>query len=150
MLAAEHASFLGDPSSPLLATGWSRLIPALLGALPEIEAGARSGDGTPFSDYGTGVVQGFDRLNGPSFRALLPHWIDQIGDVSARLHNPLSTIVDVGCGAGAGVFVLARAFASQILGIDADPAAIQAAKEAALQSSEKSRVRFEEATAAGV
>ena len=133
-LPDEHAACLADESSPYFLAGWSQMMPALHGAVPGVARACREGGGVPFSDFGADMVDGIARSNGPGTRILLARkWLAVMPDLVARLHAGLH-VADLGCGAGAAVLTMARAYpASQIQGFDVDPLSIERAEASAAE-----------------
>ena len=85
-LPDEHAACLADESSPYFLAGWSQIVPALYGAIPGVVRAFREGGGVPFTAFGSDMVEGIARSNGPGTRILLTRkWLPAMPDVVARL-----------------------------------------------------------------
>jgi SAM-dependent methyltransferase len=133
-LPEEHAACLADESSPYFLAGWSQIIPSLHGAVPGVARACREGGGVPFSEFGSDMVDGIARSNGPGTRILLARkWLTSMPDLVSRLEAGIR-VADIGCGSGAAVLTMARAYpASEVRGYDVDPLSVERARASAAQ-----------------
>lgn len=150
-LPEEQALALARDDSPACVAGAFRVAAALAGAQEPLAAAFRSGSGVPREAYGGEVGAGMARVSraryGPD---LLRRWLGAMPGMTARLESGGSA-ADLGCGQGAVVLALARAFPrSRFFGFDADAASIAAARDRAEQAGLGGRVRFEVVSAAGL
>jgi SAM-dependent methyltransferase len=95
-----------------------------------IAANFASGEGIPFAEYGTEMVDAIHAFSKAAYEMFLPSvLVPALPDLRRKLQEG-GTILEVGCGAGAGLVALARAFPEcTVTGLDSDPASIAAAKE---------------------
>lgn len=143
-LSDEHAACLADEGSPYFLGGWSQMVPALYRAVPGVVEAARTGGGVPYSDFGSEMVEGIARSNGPGMRILLARkWLPAMPDVVERLEEGIR-VADIGCGTGTAVLTMARAYpSSQVIGFDVDRVSIERAREAAAEA-KLENARFEQ------
>ncbi|MCZ6783696.1 MAG: class I SAM-dependent methyltransferase [Proteobacteria bacterium] len=146
-LPDEHAACLADESSPYFLAGWSQIVPALYGAIPGVVRAFREGGGVPFTAFGSDMVEGIARSNGPGTRILLTRkWLPAMPDVVARLEAG-ARVADVGCGGGDAAITMAGAYPkSTVTGFDVDETSLARARAAAEQAG-VSNVEFERVSA---
>jgi 2-polyprenyl-3-methyl-5-hydroxy-6-metoxy-1,4-benzoquinol methylase len=146
-LPDEHAACLADEGSPYFLGGWSQMVPALYRAVPGVARAAREGGGVPFSEFGSDMVEGIARSNGPGTRILLARrWLASMPDVVAALETGLR-VADVGCGCGDAVLTMAQRWPqSEFVGFDLDAGSVARAREAAL-AARITNVEFEQCSA---
>jgi len=128
-LPDEHAVCLADDTSPFSMTGWLDLLPETLAHVPTIATATRDGGGIRFDEYDEIIVRGIDRASSPGMNALLTRrWLATMPDVVARLVAG-GSVADVGCGSGAAVAAMARAYpAATVYGFDLNEASIERAR----------------------
>jgi hypothetical protein len=148
-LPEEQALALARDDSPACVAGVFRVAAALAAAQEPLAAAFRTGAGVPREAYGPEVAAGMARASrahyGPD---LLRRWLGALPGVIARLEAGAS-VADLGCGQGAVVLALARAFPrSRFAGFDADAASVAAARRLAEQAGLTGSVRFDVASAA--
>lgn len=143
-LPDEQAACLADETSPYFLCGWTQIIPALLGVVPDVARAVREGGGVPFSAFGEDMIEGMDRSNSPGVRILLTRrWLRALPDVVERLKRG-GRVADVGCGSGAAVLAMAQAFPdSEITGFDVDARSLERARAKADQEG-LTNARFEQ------
>lgn len=131
-LCDEHAACLADESSPYFLAGWSQMIPSILNAVPGVARACREGGGVAFDAFGDDMIEGIDRSNSPGMRILLTRkWLPAMPEVVERLRLGIR-VADVGCGSGAAVLTMARAYPkSRIHGFDISARSIERARAAA-------------------
>ena len=143
-LTAEHADVLADPDSLAYLAPFGALLAGIGGALPEVVAAYRTGEGVSFAHYGPDLRDGQGEINRPSFTHELPGWLTGIPDVGEALRagRPLR-IADVGCGQGYSSVAIARAFPAALVdGVDADAASVEDARARAELAGVADRARF--------
>ncbi|MCB1245995.1 MAG: methyltransferase domain-containing protein [Acidimicrobiia bacterium] len=127
-LSPEHAAVIGDDASPYAMTGWLDMIPSAFEHTDAIAEAVRTGGGVDFDAFGPKMVRGIDRANRPSHTILLARrWLTHLPDITERLASG-GVVADIGCGSGAAVEALARAFpAASVVGVDRSVASIERA-----------------------
>jgi SAM-dependent methyltransferase len=90
----------------------------------------RTGGGIPFSDYGPDIVESLEALSRAAYEVYLPHvLLPAVPGLRERL-SAGGKVLELGCGAGAGLLSLARAFpACTVTGLDPDEISIARARE---------------------
>jgi 2-polyprenyl-3-methyl-5-hydroxy-6-metoxy-1,4-benzoquinol methylase len=143
--AAAHC--LTEDASPYFMAGWAQALPLMMRAIPHVADAMRNGGGVDFRIYGVDLVEAIDRMNGPAVSALLTRkWLPVMPDVVERLDRGIA-VADVGCGSGAAVVAVAKAFpASEIVGFDIDEASVERARARA-ESENLTNARFERVAA---
>ncbi len=144
VLPPERATVIADDSSPYAMGGWLDMLPIAGNFIDEVAEATRHGGGVPSSNYPDRMVAAVDRANAPSTKLLLTRkWLPTMPDVVEKLERGVR-VADVGCGSGTAVLTMASAFpASEFVGYDLDPRAVQAARAAAAETA-LTNVRFEE------
>ena len=89
-----------------------------------------SGEGIPFADYGEDMVEAIHAFSKAAYELFLPSvLIPELPELRDRLAAG-GTILELGCGSGAGLISLARTFPEcTVTGLDPDPISIGRAKE---------------------
>ena len=89
-----------------------------------------SGEGIPFTDYGPEMVDAIHAFSKAAYELFLPSvLLPALPELTARLQGG-GTILELGCGAGAGLISLARTFPDcTVTGLDPDPTSIALAKQ---------------------
>ena len=129
-LAPEAVAVLADEGHPAFGMGSFHHLPQTMAALERLPESFRTGLGLDYDahgpDYAEGIARGFE----PWIRAnLLPTVLPALDEVEAKLRAG-ATVLDVGCGAGGVVLVLAEAFpASRVTGYDISQHALDRARE---------------------
>lgn len=104
-----------------------------------------SGEGIPFADYGQEMVETIHAFSKAAYELFLP---SVLLPVVPGLRDRLSsggTILELGCGAGAGLVSLARCFPQcTITGLDPDPTSIAMARQRIEDAGFGDRVHAEE------
>jgi 2-polyprenyl-3-methyl-5-hydroxy-6-metoxy-1,4-benzoquinol methylase len=111
----------------------------------------RSGEGIPYSAYGTDLHEGQAQFTRPMFETLLGReWLPAVPEVHARLQaDPPARVADVACGEGHSTIAIARAYPkARVDGIDSDAASIAAAERHRAGSGVEDRVAFHSRDAA--
>jgi SAM-dependent methyltransferase len=135
VLPPERATVIADDTSPYAMTGWLDMLPTAGNFIDEVAEATRHGGGVPASHYPDRMVQAVDRANAPSTRILLTRrWLPTMPEVVEKLEGG-ARVADVGCGSGTAVLTMASAFpASEFVGYDLDPRAVEAATAKAAET----------------
>lgn len=143
-LSEEHAQVLAQEGNRAFLAGAFQVAAGLVKAEVQVAEAFRTGGGLPADAYAPQVAEGMERTSRARLGAeLLARWIPALGELPLRLEEGAS-VADVGCGRGAAVVQLAAAFPrSRFLGIDPNPAAVAAAREAAARAGLPGNARFE-------
>jgi 2-polyprenyl-3-methyl-5-hydroxy-6-metoxy-1,4-benzoquinol methylase len=101
---------LASPEHPAYGMGMFHRLPQTMQALEHVRDSFRTGLGHDYDSHGPQGAVGIERSFEPWNNAnLLPVVLPAIEGMVARLHAGAS-VVDVGCGAGGAVLLMARAF----------------------------------------
>jgi 2-polyprenyl-3-methyl-5-hydroxy-6-metoxy-1,4-benzoquinol methylase len=124
------AAVLADPDHPAYAMGPFSHLPGEMGLLERLPDAFRSGVGVDYDAHGPDCAAGIARGFEPWMRTyLLSDVLPKLDGVVDRLREGV-TIVDVGCGAGGMVLLLAQAFpACQVVGYDISQHALELARK---------------------
>jgi SAM-dependent methyltransferase len=143
-----QAFCLADEASPAFLTAGMLMANAVHHDVDASVEAMRTGAGVAWGAHHPNLYTGVERFFRPGYQAnLVGSWIPALDGVPAKLADGAS-VADVGCGHGASTIVLAQAFpAARIVGFDAHPASIDAARKTAIDAGVTDRVRFEVATA---
>ena len=145
-LPAEHRAPLLDQDSLSYAAFMPRYVVSVGDAMPALLDAYRTGAGVPWDRYGDDMRQAQAAANRPLFRSVVgQEWLAAIPDIHRRLTaGPPARVADLGCGEGWLSIGLATAYPMiQVVGVDADPASIEAATRHASEAGVADRVRFE-------
>jgi len=95
-----------------------------------VEECFRTGEGIPFTDYGQEMVETIHAFSKAAYELFLPSvLLPELPDLKRRLAAG-GTILEIGCGAGAGLVSLGRTFPNcTVTGLDPDPTSIALAKQ---------------------
>ena len=124
----------------------TRLMAGAVRPLEAILEAYRTGDGVPFSEYGSDLREGQAEINRPAFLyQLSQEWLPAILDVHARLQSePPARVADIGCGYGWSSIGIARGYPNvQVDGFDLDEPSIEVARENARHHNVTDRVNFQ-------
>jgi 2-polyprenyl-3-methyl-5-hydroxy-6-metoxy-1,4-benzoquinol methylase len=129
-LSAEAAAVLADSGQDAFGMGWFHDLPQAMAALETLPDSFRTGLGHNFDSRGREAAVGMERSFEPWNRThLLSEVLPALEDVTAKLADG-GRAVDVGCGAGGAVLLLAEAFpASHVDGYDISEHALARAAE---------------------
>ena len=151
-LPPEHREPLLDEGSLSYGAFMPRYIVSVGGVMPALIEAFRTGAGLPWGRYGIDMRQAQAAANRPLFTAVVgQEWLASIPDINARLTaEPSARVADLGCGEGWLSIGLALAYPNiRVVGVDADPASIEAARQHAHDANVGDRVSFELGDAAG-
>lgn len=150
-LPAGHIEPLLDLESPYSIAPFCKSFVAVAGAMPDLVAAFRSGEGVGWSAYGRDMVEAQGDFNRPWLvGSLATDYLPSIIDVHARLMTePGAKVADVACGVGWAAISLARAYPHiSVDGFDLDEVSIEIARRNAEEAGVADRVRFEAKDAA--
>jgi SAM-dependent methyltransferase len=147
-LPDEHAVPLTDETSPACVIGAFEIALGSVYATDTIAERFRTGTGYAWGEHDEHVLSGCERFFRPGYlNNLTSTWIPALDGVEAKLTDG-AQVADVGCGHGASTLLLAQAYpASTVVGFDAHPGSIDAARKRAADAGLSDRVRFEVASA---
>jgi 2-polyprenyl-3-methyl-5-hydroxy-6-metoxy-1,4-benzoquinol methylase len=128
-LSDEGAAVLAHETHPAFGAGFFSHLPQTLALAERLPEAFRSGIGFPYDALGPEGAAGIERGLAPWFRALLvPMVLPRVSGVVAALRSGIH-VADVGCGAGAALIEMARAFpASEFHGYDISRHALERAE----------------------
>ncbi len=145
-LPPEHREPLLDGDSLSYGAFMPRYVVSVGGVMPAVLDAFRSGAGVAWDRYGDDMRQAQAAANRPLLQSVVgQEWLASIPDVHRRLiAGPPARVADLGCGEGWLSIGLALAYPMiQVVGVDADPASIEAATRHASEANVGDRVRFE-------
>lgn len=132
-LAPGTAEVLAWPDALTTMAPLATMVAAAGAQWRRIVAGARTGSGLGWSEYGPDMMRAQADVNAPPLRTLLPDaWLrDALPATHARLESGEALLVaDVGCGAGWASVGLARRWPRvRVHAYDVDPATVALARE---------------------
>ena len=131
-MPAGVAEVVCQPESLALVAPMASMVMGIAQAMPAVLEAFRTGGGVPYDEYGEDIRRGIAEINRPGFvNQLGAEWIPALPDLHDRLGSG-GRVADLGCGEGASTLALARAYPrAEVLGLDLDPASIDAARQAA-------------------
>ena len=147
-LSAEQALVLADENGPAFLPGIYDVAAAAIRDEPKVEAAFRNGGGVGWHEHDPCLFRGTERFFRPGYAMhLVSEWIPALDGAKERLERG-AQVADVGCGHGASVVLMAKAFPkSQFAGFDYHEPSIVRARELAREAGVSDRVNFERATA---
>ena len=129
-LSPEAALVLANENSPAFAAGGFCALPQQMGVLEKLPESFKTGLGLPYDAFGPEGARGVERLIAPWFRAhLVPRALPKLDDVVPKLEAG-AKVADVGCGSGAALLEMAKAYPkSDFHGYDISTYALARAEE---------------------
>jgi SAM-dependent methyltransferase len=129
-LSPEAIAVLADPTSASFGAGSFHHLPQTMGALQDLPESFRTGIGRDYDAHGPEAAEGVARGFEPWMRAhLLTDVLPALDGVESKLRDG-ATALDVGCGAGGVVVLLASSFPrSQVRGYDISHFALERARQ---------------------
>jgi SAM-dependent methyltransferase len=113
-----------------------------------VEACMRSGEGIPFAEYGREMVETIHAFSKAAYEMFLPSVVLPELPQLMRTLAEGGTILELGCGAGAGLVALARTFPRcTVTGLDPDPTSIELARDRIERAGLAEHVHAEEMSA---
>lgn len=123
----EALAFADDESS-IFVPGAFQIAAALCRSLDKVENAFLTGRGVAWHDQDPMLFEGMDRFIRPGYgNNLVPKWLPALDGMLSRLAAG-AIVLDVGCGRGAAIHLMAQAFEnSRFLGIDShEPSILEA------------------------
>ncbi len=109
-LSAAGRCVLADDDHPASGIGFFTKLPSQLGAADKIAESFRTGLGLPYDAFGSEGARGVERGLSPWYKhSLIPVALPALDGVVQKLEQG-AKVADVGCGAGAALVELAKAF----------------------------------------
>ena len=148
-LGPEATLALADDESPAFVARAMNALASLFIDMPKVAGAFRGNGALSWGAHHPCLFSGTEWFFRTGYRAELPTWIDALDNVAGKLHAGAS-IADVGCGHGASVVVLAKAFPeAHITGFDFHGPSIAIAEERAVEAGVAAQTNFEVADAKG-
>ena len=147
-LLPEQAVALTDEESPFYVAGGFYVMKAMMNAQPRIADAFSNGSGMHWGEHDPDLFVGTEKFFRPGYTAhLVDSWIPALTGAQAKLEAG-AKVADIGCGHGASVILMAKAYPkSSFFGFDSHPASIAAARERAQKAGVADRITFETSTA---
>ncbi|MBA3289437.1 MAG: class I SAM-dependent methyltransferase [Acidimicrobiia bacterium] len=129
-VSAEAAVVLADPDHEAFGMGMFHRFPQTIDALRDLPESFRTGLGHDYDSHGPEGAVGIERSFEPWNRHhLVPTVLPELDGVVSKLEAG-ATVIDVGCGAGGAVLMVAAAFpASRVTGYDISEHALARARQ---------------------
>jgi 2-polyprenyl-3-methyl-5-hydroxy-6-metoxy-1,4-benzoquinol methylase len=129
-LSPETALVLANENSPAFLAGGFCALPHQMAVLERLPESFRTGLGLPYDAFGPEGARGVERLLGPWFRThLVSKALPKLDGVVPKLEAG-AKVADVGCGAGAALIEMAKAYPrSEFHGYDISKYALARAEE---------------------
>jgi 2-polyprenyl-3-methyl-5-hydroxy-6-metoxy-1,4-benzoquinol methylase len=147
-LSPEAAMALADDTSPVFTARGTNVLGSLFRDADQIKSAFRSDGALAWGDHDPGLFKGTEWFFRTGYQAYLPGvWIPALDGVQAKLSAGAS-VADVGCGHGASVVAMARAYpSSHFTGFDYHEPSIATARQRAMEAGVGQQARFEVASA---
>jgi SAM-dependent methyltransferase len=147
-ISPEQAAVLADENGPAFVPAMYEVVASTLRDEPKIAGAFRNGGGVGWHEHDPCLFRGTERFFRPGYAAhLVSEWIPALDGVAQKLERG-ARVADVGCGHGASVVLMAKAFPkSRFFGFDYHEPSIVRARELARAEGVADRVSFERATA---
>ena len=147
-MSTEQALVLADENGPAFFPGVYEIAAAAIRDEPKLANAFRSGRGVGWHEHDACLFRGTERFFRPGYAIhLVSEWIPALEGVKEKLERG-ARVADVGCGHGASVILMAKAFPkSQFFGFDYHEPSIVRAREAAREAGVADRAHFERASA---
>ena len=147
-MSPEQSLVLADENGPAFIPGVYEVAAAAARDEPKLANAFRSGGGVGWHEHDPCLFRGTERFFRPGYAMhLVSEWIPALDGVKEKLERG-ARVADVGCGHGASVILMARAFPkSQFFGFDYHEPSILRAREVAKEAGVADRAHFERASA---
>ncbi len=128
-LTPEAVAVFATPEHPAFGMGMFHRLPQTMQALEHVRDSFRTGIGYDYDSHGPEGAAGIERSFEPWNRSfLLPSVLPALDGVVDKLHSGID-VIDIGCGAGSAVMLMAREFpASRFRGYDISQYALERAR----------------------
>lgn len=114
VLSPEAAQVLANEDSSAFAAGGFCALPQQMAVLERLPESFQTGLGLPYDAFGPEGARGVERMASPWFRAhLVPRVLPQLDGVVAKLAAG-AKVADVGCGGGAALIEVAKAYPQSV------------------------------------
>ncbi len=146
-MSPEQAIVLADEGGPAFFPGIYEVVAAAVRDEPKVANAFRNGGGVGWHEHDPCLFRGTERFFRPSYAMhLVAEWIPALDGVKQKLERG-ARVADVGCGHGASVILMAKAFPkSRFFGFDYHQPSIDRAREVARAEGVADRVSFERAS----
>jgi SAM-dependent methyltransferase len=143
-LPSEHAVVLTDESSPYFLGGAFQVTPPLIMAQDHIAELFRTGAGMSWGEHDHDLFPGAERFWRSGYLGnLVSNWIPALDGVKSKLETG-ATVADIGCGYGAALILMAKAFPrSRFFGFDMHGPSIEQARTTAIAEGVADRLVFD-------
>ena len=147
-ISPEQALVLADENGPAFVPAMYEIVASTLRDEPKVANAFRNGGGVGWHEHDACLFSGTERFFRPGYAMhLVSEWIPALDGVREKLERG-ARVADVGCGHGASVILMAKAFPkSKFFGFDYHQPSIDRAREIAREAGVSDRVTFERATA---
>ncbi len=147
-ISPEQALVLADENGPAFIPAMFEIVAATLRDEPKVANAFRNGGGVGWHEHDPSLFRGTERFFRPGYAMhLVSEWIPALDGVREKLERG-ARVADVGCGHGASVILMAKAFPkSKFFGFDYHQPSIDRAREIAREAGVADRAIFERATA---
>ena len=142
-LPAEHAAVLADPESPVFMAAGFEVVAAVWASVDQLAHGYTTGEGVGWHEHDSRLFTGFERFFRPVYRtALVSQWLAAVPGLADRLRSG-ARVLDVGCGLGTAIVMMAEAFpTSTFVGVDSHAESVRRARVAAQGAGVADRTSF--------
>jgi len=147
-MSPEQALLLADENGPAFFPGMFEIAAAAIRDEPKVANAFQHGGGVGWHEHDACLFRGTERFFRPGYAMhLVSEWIPALDGVREKLERG-ARVADVGCGHGASVILMAKAFPkSKFFGFDYHQPSIDRARERAREAGVSDRATFERATA---
>jgi SAM-dependent methyltransferase len=146
-ISPEQALVLADENGPTFFPAMYEVVAASVRDEPKVANVFRNGGGVGWHEHDPLLFRGTERFFRPGYAMhLVSEWIPALDGVREKLERG-ARVADVGCGHGASVILMAKAFPkSKFFGFDYHEPSIVRAREAAREAEVADRATFERAS----
>jgi SAM-dependent methyltransferase len=147
-ISPEQALVLADENGPAFVPAMYEIATSVIRDEPKVANAFRNGGGVGWHEHDPCLFRGTERFFRPGYAMhLVSEWIPALDGVKESLERG-ARVADVGCGHGASVILMAKAFPkSRFFGFDYHEPSIVRAREIARDAGVADRVSFERASA---
>lgn len=143
-LPPEHAAVLATDDSPASMIGATGIITGMHRRTEEMAEAFRTGAGIPWGEQDPVTFESTERFFRVGYRAnLVDQWIPALTGVQEKLRAG-ATVIDVGCGHGAPLLLMAQAFPrSRFIGYDVHAGSVEVARQRVADAGLADRIRVD-------